>query len=40
MIAGALVLDEVVTTRMLAGCSLILLGTGLATGVIRLGRRS
>lgn len=39
MIAGALVLDEVVTTRMLAGCGLILLGTGLATGVIRLGRR-
>ncbi len=36
MIAGAMVLDEVVTGRMLAGCGLILLGTGLATGVIRL----
>ncbi len=35
MIAGALVLDEVVTGRMLGGCGLILLGTGLATGVIR-----
>lgn len=40
MIAGALVLDEVVTHQMLAGCGLILLGTGLATGVIRLGGRS
>ncbi len=39
MIAGSLVLDEVVTGRMLAGCGLILVGTGLATGVIRLGRQ-
>ncbi len=35
MIAGALVLDEAVTGRMLGGCGLILFGTGLATGVIR-----
>lgn len=39
MIAGALVLNESITTQMIAGCGLILLGTGLATGVIRRGER-
>jgi drug/metabolite transporter (DMT)-like permease len=36
MVFGAIFLNETVTTRMLAGCGLILLGTGLATGVVRL----
>ena len=40
MIAGAIFLDETVTGGMLVGCGLILLGTGLATGFIRLNRRS
>jgi drug/metabolite transporter (DMT)-like permease len=35
MVFGALLMDESVTLRMLAGCGLILLGTGLATGVLR-----
>lgn len=34
MLWGALVLGEAITTRMLAGCAVILLGTGLATGVL------
>jgi drug/metabolite transporter (DMT)-like permease len=38
MVAGALFLDETITGGMLLGCGLILLGTGLATGVVRLGR--
>ena len=33
MILGALFLGEAVTLQMLAGCGLILLGTGLATGL-------
>ncbi len=32
---GWLVLDEHITARMVAGCAVILAGTGLATGVIR-----
>ncbi len=39
MVAGVIFLDETVTARMLVGCGLILLGTGLATGVIRFGGR-
>ncbi len=39
MIAGAIVLDETITASMLAGCGLILLGTGLATGLIRFAGR-
>ncbi len=35
MLTGALFLDEAVTLRMLSGCALILLGTALATCVIR-----
>jgi drug/metabolite transporter (DMT)-like permease len=38
MVAGALVLDEKITPPMLLGCGLILLGTGLATGLVRPGR--
>ncbi len=34
MLWGALVLDEAITPRMLAGCAVILLGTALATGVL------
>ncbi len=34
MMWGAAFLDEVVTWRMLLGCGIILLGTGLATGVL------
>jgi drug/metabolite transporter (DMT)-like permease len=37
MIFGAIFMNETVTTRMMGGCGLILLGTGLATGVIRRG---
>lgn len=40
MVSGAVFLDEAVTSRMLAGCLLILLGTGLATDLIRPGRSS
>jgi drug/metabolite transporter (DMT)-like permease len=32
MLWGALILDEVVTLPMLAGCSVILLGTALVAG--------
>ena len=38
MIAGAVVLDERITAGMLAGCGLILVGTGLATGLFRVPR--
>jgi drug/metabolite transporter (DMT)-like permease len=38
MISGALALDEQISHGMLAGCGLILAGTGLATGLIRLPR--
>lgn len=38
MLWGALFIDETVTLSMLAGSAVILLGTGLATGVIRLPR--
>jgi drug/metabolite transporter (DMT)-like permease len=40
MAFGAMFLDEVITSKMLLGCGLILLGTALATGLlrIRLGR--
>lgn len=38
MLWGAILLDEVVTINMLAGCAVILAGTGLATGVIRVPR--
>lgn len=34
MLWGALFLDEQITLRMIAGCAVILLGTGLATGVL------
>ncbi|MDO9599234.1 MAG: DMT family transporter [Azoarcus sp.] len=34
MLWGALFLDEHITLRMIAGCVVILLGTGLATGVL------
>lgn len=40
MIAGALFLGETITASMLLGCGLILLGTGLATGLVRLGSGS
>ena len=36
---GALLLGEQVTTAMLAGCAVILLGTGLATGLLKLPAR-
>nr|WP_211168985.1 DMT family transporter [Aromatoleum toluvorans] len=39
MLWGAILLDEVVTINMLAGCGVILAGTGLATGVIQAPRR-
>ena len=32
---GALLLGETLTLDMLAGCAVILLGTGLSTGLIR-----
>ena len=35
MIFGALFLDETITLEMLLGCGLILLGTALATGLVR-----
>jgi drug/metabolite transporter (DMT)-like permease len=35
MILGAVVIDEAVTPQMLAGCAIILLGTALATGMLR-----
>ncbi|MEP5763232.1 MAG: DMT family transporter [Halieaceae bacterium] len=37
MVLGAVLLAELVTTSMLAGCGLILLGTALATGVVKPG---
>jgi len=36
MVLGALVIDEPITGSMLAGCAVILLGTALATGLLRL----
>lgn len=36
MLLGALVIDEPVTASMVAGCAVILLGTALATGLLRL----
>lgn len=39
MVWGLLFLDETVTTNMIAGCSVILLGTALATGTLSFGAR-
>jgi len=40
MVLGALVIDEPITISMVVGCAVILLGTALATGLLRLpGRR-
>ncbi|NQZ10692.1 MAG: DMT family transporter [Algicola sp.] len=39
MLFGAVLLDEVITSEMLAGCGLILLGVGLATGLVK-GKRT
>ena len=39
MVMGAAFLNEIVTTDMIIGCGLILLGTALATGLIKLGLR-
>ncbi len=36
MVLGAIVIDEAITTPMLIGCTVILLGTALATGMLRL----
>jgi len=36
MLLGALVIDEPITGSMIAGCAVILLGTALATGLLRL----
>ena len=36
MLLGALVIDEPITTSMMIGCAVILLGTALATGLLRL----
>ena len=36
MILGAVVIDEAITPPMLMGCAVILLGTALATGLLRL----
>jgi drug/metabolite transporter (DMT)-like permease len=36
MLLGAVVIDEPVTSAMVVGCAVILLGTALATGLIRL----
>lgn len=36
MVLGALVIDEPITVSMLVGCTVILLGTALATGLLRL----
>ena len=35
MVLGAVVIDEPITTSMLVGCAVILLGTALATGLLR-----
>ncbi|BAL25252.1 DMT family transporter [Azoarcus sp. KH32C] len=40
MLWGALLLDEVVTSNMIAGCAVILGGTGLATGFLKLRPRT
>jgi drug/metabolite transporter (DMT)-like permease len=39
MLLGALVIDEPITGSMLAGCAVILLGTALATGLLRVPTR-
>jgi drug/metabolite transporter (DMT)-like permease len=39
MLLGALVIDEPITSSMVAGCAVILLGTALATGLLRLPTR-
>jgi drug/metabolite transporter (DMT)-like permease len=39
MLLGALVIDEPITSSMLAGCAVILLGTALATGLLRVPTR-
>ena len=36
MLLGALVIDEPITGAMIIGCVVILLGTSLATGLLRL----
>ena len=36
MLLGAVVIDEPITGSMLIGCAVILLGTALATGLLRL----
>jgi len=36
MLLGALVIDEPITSSMIVGCAVILLGTALATGLLRL----
>jgi len=36
MVLGALVIDEPITISMIVGCAVILLGTALATGLLRL----
>ena len=36
MLLGAVVIDEPVTGAMIVGCAVILLGTALATGLLRL----
>jgi drug/metabolite transporter (DMT)-like permease len=40
MLWGTIFLGEVVTGNMIAGCAVILLGTGLATGVLKVPRWS
>ena len=39
MILGAVVIDEPITLSMIIGGAVILLGTSLATGVLRFGSR-
>ena len=39
MILGALIIGESITAEMLMGCGVVLLGTALATGVLKLSRR-
>jgi drug/metabolite transporter (DMT)-like permease len=39
MLLGALVIDEPITVSMIVGCAVILLGTALATGLLRLPTR-
>ncbi len=39
MVLGAVVIDEPITLPMVIGCAVILLGTSLATGVLRFGPR-